>query len=112
LVSLPFLLLPAPLILLAFFSLALERKRRRAMLLDNARKFYSRITVAVPDGRLMRRVAQIGAGKIFGSLAFVTATAFALGDRFRSRSVMARDVGELGYSTHGWRLAKTAERAA
>jgi hypothetical protein len=49
LVSLPFLLLPAPLILLAFFSLALERKRRRAMLLDNARKFYSRITVAVPN---------------------------------------------------------------
>ena len=66
------------------------------MLLDNARKFYSRITVAVPDERLMRRVAQIGAGKIFGSLAFVTATAFALGDRFRSRSVAAREVGELG----------------
>jgi hypothetical protein len=67
---------------------------------------------SVPDGRLMRRVAQIGAGKIFGSLAFVTATAFALGDRFRSRSVAAREVGELGYATHGWRLAKAAERAA
>ena len=66
---------------------------------------------SVPDGRLMRRVAQIGAGKIFGSLAFVTATAFALGDRFRARSVVARDVGELGYATHGWRLAKAAERA-
>ena len=66
---------------------------------------------AVPEERLMRRVAQIGAGKIFGSLAFVTATAFALGDRFRSRSVAAREVGELGYATHGWRLAKAAERA-
>ena len=67
---------------------------------------------SVPEERLMRRVAQIGAGKIFGSLAFVTATAFALGDRFRSRSVAAREVGELGYATHGWRLAKAAERAA
>ena len=67
---------------------------------------------SVPDERLMRRVAQIGAGKIFGSLAFVTATAFALGDRFRSRSVTAREVGELGYATHGWRLAKAAESAA
>ena len=67
---------------------------------------------SVPEERLMRRVAQIGAGKIFGSLAFVTATAFALGDRFRSRSVAARDVGELGYATHGWRLAKAAERVA
>ena len=60
----------------------------------------------------MRRVAQIGAGKIFGSLAFVTAAAFALGDRFRARRVAAREVGELGYATHGWRLAKAAERAA
>ena len=68
--------------------------------------------ILVPEERLMRRVAQIGAGKIFGSLAFVTATAFALGDRFRSRSVAAREVGELGYATHGWRLAKAAERAA
>ena len=67
---------------------------------------------SVPDGRLMRRVAQIGAGKIFGSLAFVTAMAFALGDRFRARSVAAREVGELGYATHGWRLAKAAERAS
>ena len=67
---------------------------------------------SVPDGRLMRRVAQIGAGKIFGSLAFVTATAFALGDRFRARSVVAREVGELGYATHGWRLAKAAKSAS
>ena len=65
----------------------------------------------VPEWRLMRRVAQIGGGKIFGSEAFVVSTAFALGDRFRSRSVSARAVGELGYATHGWRLAR-AETAA
>ena len=61
---------------------------------------------SVPDGWLMRRVAQIGGGKVFGSEAFVVATAFALGDRFRSRRVLARAVGELGFATHGWKLAK------
>ena len=34
--------------------------------------------------------------------------AFALGDRFRSRHVSARPVEELGFATHGWRLAKEA----
>ena len=68
--------------------------------------------ILVPDGRLMRRVAQIGAGKIFGSRGFVMEVAFALGDRFRSRSVTAREVGEIGYATHGWRLAKAAEKVA
>ena len=63
---------------------------------------------SVPDGRPERRVAQIGGGKVFGSEAFVVATAFALGDRFRSRHVSARAVEELGYATHGWRLAKEA----
>ena len=62
----------------------------------------------VPDVRLMRRVAQIGGGKVFGSEAFVVATAFALGNLFRSRHVSARAVEELGYATHGWRLAKEA----
>ena len=66
---------------------------------------------SVPEWRLMRRVAQIGGGKIFGSEAFVVSMAFALGDRFRSRSVCARAVEELGYATHGWRLAR-AETAA
>ena len=61
---------------------------------------------SVPDGRLTRRVAQIGGGKIFGSEEFVAAMAFALGDRFRARRVIARVVEELGYATHGWRLAK------
>ena len=63
---------------------------------------------SVPDERLLRRVAQIGGGKIFGSESFVRETMFALGDKFRSRHLAARAVEELGYATHGWRLAKTA----
>ena len=65
----------------------------------------------VPEERLLRRVAQIGGGKIFGSEAFVVSMAFALGDRSRSRSIAARAVEGLGYATHGWRLAR-AETAA
>ena len=61
---------------------------------------------SVPEWRLMRRVAQIGGGKVFGSEAFVVATAFALGSLFRSRHIPARAVEELRYATHGWRLAK------
>ena len=60
----------------------------------------------VPERRLMRRVAQIGGGKVFGSEAFVAATAFALGNLFRSRHVHARAVEDMGFATHGWRLAK------
>ena len=67
-----------------------------------------RFAGSVPDGRLMRRVAQIGDGKIFGSAEFVTEAAFALGDRFRSRGAPARAVDGLGFATHGWRLAKQA----
>ena len=62
----------------------------------------------VPEERLMRRVAQIGEGKIFGSEAFVVATAFALGDRFRARHTSAHAVEAIGFSTHGWRLARAA----
>ena len=56
----------------------------------------------------MRRVAQIGSGKVFGSAAFVKKTADALGNRFRAKSVSRRPVGEIGYATHGWKLAKIA----
>ena len=63
---------------------------------------------SVPEGRLMRKVAQIGGGKIFGSESFVVSMAFALGDRFKARHVPARAVEELGFATHGWRLAKEA----
>jgi len=68
---------------------------------------------ATVEARIMRRVVQIGEGKIFGSRGFVTDMVVALGDRFRSRSVVAREVEELGYATHGWRLAKmAAEKSA
>ena len=63
---------------------------------------------SVPEWRLMRRVAQIGGGKVFGSEEFVMATALALGSLFRTRRVQARPVDELGFATHGWRLAKEA----
>ena len=63
------------------------------------------------SGWWLRRVAQIGAGKVFGSAGFVLRTAAALGDRFRSRGVGAHPVVGIGYSTHGWRLAKEAEGA-
>ena len=33
------------------------------------------------------------------------AAAFALGDRFRSRAAPARAVGDLGFATHGGKLA-------
>ena len=64
---------------------------------------------AVVEARLMRRVVQIGEGKIFGSRDFVFDAVIALGDRFRSRSVTAREVEGLGFATHGWRLARMAE---
>ena len=60
------------------------------------------------EARLMRRVVQIGEGKIFGSRDFVFDAVIALGDRFQSRSVTARDVEGLGFATHGWRLARIA----
>ena len=63
---------------------------------------------SVPEGRLLTRIAQIGAGKVFGSLAFVNEKASDLGHRFKTRSVAAHPVGEIGYSTHGWRLAGAA----
>ena len=62
----------------------------------------------VPDRWMMRRVAQIGGGKVFGSRAFVAATAFALGELFRSRHVHAHPVEDMGFATHGWKLAQEA----
>ena len=64
------------------------------------------VTGTVPEGMLLRRIAQIGAGKVFGSMAFVSEKACTLGHCFKTRSVAAHPVGEIGYSTHGWRLAK------
>lgn len=63
---------------------------------------------SVPEAELMRRVPQIGAGKVFGSVGFVMGVLFALGDKIRTRSVGAHPVGDIGYSSHGWRLARCA----
>lgn len=60
---------------------------------------------AVPGEWCLRRVAQVGAGKVFGGAEFVMSMAFSLGDRFRA-GASAHPVGDVGYSTHGWRLAK------
>jgi REP element-mobilizing transposase RayT len=65
--------------------------------------------VPVSEAWLMRRVAQIGAGKVFGSAAFVMRTAFGLGHLFPAKRVVARAVGEIGFATHGWKLAETDE---
>ena len=63
----------------------------------------------VPNGWWMRRVAQIGAGKVFGSAAFVMRKASGLGHLFPAKHIVARAVGEIGFATHGWRLAKRLE---
>ena len=63
---------------------------------------------SVPAERLLRRVVQIGGGKIFGSEAFVVGMVFAYGYSFHARHVPARAVEDLGYATHGWRLATEA----
>ena len=79
---------------------------------------------SVPDGRLLRRVAQIGGGIIFGSFEFVRGEAMRHGACFKARHVGPKAVfsgGEGGlspeegglspagaYASHGWRLAKVA----
>jgi len=61
----------------------------------------------VPGEWCLARVAQMGAVKVFGSVGFVMTAAFSLGGRFRS-GVGPHPVGDIGHSTHGWRLAKAA----
>ena len=50
------------------------------------------------------KVAQIGSGKIFGSLGFVRKWIDEIA--FAARRTVAHAVGDVGYSSHGWRLAK------
>lgn len=66
---------------------------------------------SVPENGLMKRVAQIGGGKIFGSEEFVRKWIYGLGDRIPSRSCAAHPVGEIAYSSHGWRLARVGQAA-
>ena len=66
----------------------------------------------LPEWSVMVRVAQVGAGKIFGSEAFVRKWIDGLGDKFPAARTAAHAVGSIGFSSHGWRLAKRDERAA
>ena len=66
----------------------------------------------LPEWSVMVRVAQVGAGKIFGSEAFVRKWICGLGDKFPAARTVAHAVGSIGFSSHGWRLAKRDERAA
>jgi len=56
------------------------------------------------------KVAQIGSGKIFGSVGFVVKWIDAMG--FTAKRTVAHAVGDVGYSSHGWRLAKRESEAA
>ena len=68
---------------------------------------------SVPDAALLRRVAQVGNGKIFGGYAFVMRTIFGFGDCFAGhptpRPVFAGGKGGVSpleaYASHGWRKA-------
>ena len=59
----------------------------------------------LPEWSVMVRVAQVGAGKIFGSEEFVRKWIYGLGDKFLAARTAAHAVGSIGFSSHGWRLA-------
>ena len=58
---------------------------------------------AEEEKRLLRRVAQVGAGRIFGSAEFVRAEALFFGSKWKAKSCAGHPVDGLGWSTHGWR---------
>ena len=72
----------------------------------------SGLTLLAPEWSVTARVAQVGAGKIFGSEAFVRKWIDGLDDKFPAARTAAHAVGSIGFSSHGWRLAKRDERAA
>ena len=63
------------------------------------------------EAALARRVAQISGGKIYGSEGFVRRWIVGLGDKLSAAHVSAHAVGELGFSSHGWRMAKATGEA-
>ena len=65
----------------------------------------------LPVGDLTKRVVQLGEGKIYGSEEFVRRWIVGLGSKFNAAHVAARAVGEIGFSSHGWRIAAKAEKA-
>ena len=62
---------------------------------------------AISEARLMKRVAQIGAGKIFGSYAYVMRNLYAHGQCFTGGG-SAQQVAGAACSSHGHNLAKEA----
>jgi len=62
------------------------------------------------DEALARRMVQLGEGKIYGSEAFVRRWVVGLGELFVARRVGAHEVSGMGYSSHGWRIAKRRDR--
>ena len=60
------------------------------------------------EARLLKRVVQIGAGKLFGSLAFVENALSWAASRGLSPSARPRTVFGEAYATHGWKLAQAA----
>lgn len=64
---------------------------------------------SVPEGWCLRRRAQIGEGRVYGSEAFVRKTAFALGECFHAKMVSAHGIVglplEAGASVLGWKIA-------
>lgn len=64
---------------------------------------------SVPAAWCLRRRAQIGAGRIYGSDRFVMKIAFALGQCFRAKSVAPHGIvglpAEAGSTAFGWKLA-------
>ena len=66
----------------------------------------------LPVGDLTKRVVQLGEGKIYGSEEFVRRWIVGLGNKFNAAHVAARAVVEIGFSSHGWRIAARAEKAA
>lgn len=65
----------------------------------------------IEKGVVMKRVAQVASGTLFGSKAFVERWIFGFGNRFSAAMVVPHAVGEVGFSSHGWRLAQKAEKA-
>jgi len=59
----------------------------------------------VDERRLMRRVAQVGAGKIFGSRAYVMSMIMTFSDWFASGRVTARHVVGTAFASHGQKIA-------
>ena len=64
----------------------------------------------VPEEWCLRRRAQIGEGRVYGSAAFVMKMAYALGHCFKAKGVASHGLvglpGEAGASVLGWKLAQ------